>query len=101
MRPAMPSSACSAAARPKRASHAAGIGSSFTMVPMATPSAIAAPRAPYSRTSKVSVPSSWLSLKIPTQNRFSVSPGRKWRDHSARRKSCPSRADAGVDSRAR
>ena len=61
IRPAIPSSACSATVRPSRPSHAAGIGSSFTMVPTATPSPIAAPRASDSTTSNVSDPSSWLS----------------------------------------
>ena len=75
MRPAMPSSACSATVRPKRASHAAGIGSSFTIVPTATPSPIVAPSASDSTTSKVSGSSSWLSLKMRMYTCFEVWPG--------------------------
>ena len=61
MRPAIPSRACSATVRPNRARNAAGIGSSLTMVPTATPSPITAPFAFDSTTSNVSDPSSWLS----------------------------------------
>ena len=43
MRSDIPSSACSATVRPKRASHAPGSGSSFSMVIVATASAMVAP----------------------------------------------------------
>ena len=79
IRPAIPSSACSATARPNRASHAAGIGSSFSMVPTATPSPIGAPCALDSTTSNVSGSSSWLSSWIMTHTCLSVSPARNSR----------------------
>ena len=76
MRPEMPSSACSATVRPKRASHAAGIGSELRIVPTAT---VLVARTPLSydliTNSKVSGPSSWLSLKMSTNSRSSVEPG--------------------------
>ena len=68
---------CSAAARPKRASHARGMGSAFTIVPVASPSAIRAPRALDNLNVNVSSPSSIASSSSATRTVFSVSPAAK------------------------
>ena len=47
------------------------------MVPVATPSAIAAPDAAESRSRIVSTPSSWASSSTGTEIVFAVSPGAK------------------------
>ena len=98
----MPSSACSATVRPKRASHAAGIGSSLTIVATPTPSAIAAPCASESTTSKVSGSSSWLSsITMPALIRYSVWPGLMPANcfETGAQKSTFRFADTGLDSR--
>ena len=63
--------------RPNRASHAAGMWSVFSMVPVATPSAITAPVAAESRSVSVSSPSSWASSSTGTETVFAVSPAAK------------------------
>ena len=73
----MASTTWPAAVRPKRASHACGSGSEFSIVPVATPSAIRAPDAFESRNVSVSSPSSWTSSRSATFTVFAVSPGRK------------------------
>ena len=70
---------CSATVRPKRASHAFGIASEFSMVPMAVASLSQAlpPRGLESVSTNVSSPSSWASFSTGTDTVFAVSPGRK------------------------
>ena len=63
--------------RPKRASHAAGISSVFSIVPVAAPSAIRAPAAFVSRSVTISAPSSWASSSTATRTVFAVSPAAK------------------------
>ena len=64
--------------RPKRASHADGIGSEFSIVPVATPSAITAPPVGFdSETVNVSPPSSTASSSSATLTVFDVSPAAK------------------------
>ena len=77
MRRPRASTTCPARVRPNRASHAAGMWSVFSIVPVATPSAIAAPDDAVSRSVKVSAPSSWASSSTGTEIVFSVSPGAK------------------------
>ena len=71
------SSTWSVTVRPKRASHACGMWSAFSIVPVATPSAIRAPVAAVSRSVKVSSPSSCASSSTGTATVFAVSPGTK------------------------
>ena len=63
--------------RPKRDSHIFCNGSEFSIVPVASPSAIRAPEAFVSRSVKVSSPSSIASSSTGTRTVFSVSPGSK------------------------
>ena len=67
----------SATVRPKRASHACGIGSEFSIVPVASPSRIRAPDAFESVSVSVSPSSSWASSSTGTFTVFAVSPGAK------------------------
>ena len=69
--------ASEAAARPKRASQSCCSGSEFSMVPTASPSAIAAPFAWYSTSRNVSAPSSCASSRMATETVFDVSPAAK------------------------
>ena len=69
--------AWSATVRPKRASHAPGTGSSFSIVPVASPSAMTAPVAFFSTSVKVSSPSSTASSRMATDTVFAVSPAAK------------------------
>ena len=73
------STACPASVRPKRASHACGIGSSFAMVPVAVASARYAlpPSAFESVSVNVSSPSSSPSSSTGTETGICVSPGAK------------------------
>ena len=63
--------------RPKRASHADGIGSEFSIVPVATPAAITAPVGFDSTNSNVSPPSSTASSSSATLTLFDISPAAK------------------------
>ena len=65
---------CSAVARPKRASSAAGIRSAFSIVPVASPSVRCAPEAFDSRSVSVSSPSSCASSSTATSTVRVVSP---------------------------
>ena len=69
--------AWTATVRPKRASHAAGIGPSFSMVPVASPSAMTAPLGLLSSSRRVSAPSSCASSSTATDTVFEVSPAAK------------------------
>ena len=69
--------ACSATVRPKRASHACGIASEFSIVPVAAPSAMRAPTGFESLSTIVSEPSSSLSSSTATSTVLSVSPAAK------------------------
>ena len=71
------STTCEPTVRPNRTIHARGIWSVFSIVPVATPSAITAPDAAESRSVSVSSPSSWASSRTGTETVFSVSPGAK------------------------
>ena len=73
------STTCSASVRPNRASHAFGILSVFSIVPVASRSPSRAPSTFESRSRKVSWPSSWPSSKIGTRTVFEVSPAAKVR----------------------
>ena len=73
-RASTPASTCSATVRPNRASHALGIGSAFSIVPVATRSAMAAPCAFESLSLNVSGPSSWASSSTATATVFARSP---------------------------
>ena len=74
IRSSMVVTTCSAVARPKRARSAAGIKSLFSIVPVASPSAMSAPLALDSRSVKVSSPSSCASSSTATDTVFRVSP---------------------------
>ena len=63
--------------RPNRVIHAWGIGSVFTMVPVAVPSASSAPNGRESVRVSVSLPSSCASFNTGTETVFRVSPGAK------------------------
>ena len=65
--------------RPKRASHAAGIASLFSMVPVASASAMRAPRAFDRRSTMVSARSSCESSRTMMLTTFDTLPGRKRR----------------------
>ena len=65
---------CSAVARPKRASSAAGIRSAFSIVPVASPSPRFAPEAFDNRRLNVSSPSSCASSSTATAMVFDDSP---------------------------
>ena len=67
----------SATVRPKRASHACGIGSEFTIVPVASPSPMRAPEGFESVSVCVSSPSSMASSSTGTSTVFSVTPAAK------------------------
>ena len=61
--------------RPKRAIHACGIGSEFSIVPVAVPSAIRAPDAFERESVSVSEPSLCASSTIGTDTVLPMSPG--------------------------
>ena len=63
--------------RPNRASHASGIGSEFSIVPVASPPQIRAPAAFESVSVSVSPVSSCASSSTGTFTVFAVSPGSK------------------------
>ena len=73
------SSVCSHAVRPKRPSHARGIGSLLTIVPVASASANSAPAALLRRRANVSEPSSCASSSTVTSMVCVVSPASKVR----------------------
>ena len=68
-----------ATVRPKRANHACGIASVFSMVPVAVASLSHAlpPEALLKASVKISSPSSWSSSITATETVFAVSPGAK------------------------
>ena len=68
------STTCTAAVRPNRAKRARGIGSWFSIVPVASPSASRPDEAFDSRSVSVSSPSSWASSSTPTSIVFDDSP---------------------------
>ena len=67
-----------ATVRPKRESHIFWSGSSFAMVPVASPSAMTAPFALLRRSVNVSSPSSSASSSTVTDTVFAVSPSTNW-----------------------
>ena len=71
------STTCSATVRPNRASHAFGILSVFSIVPVASRSPSRAPATFESRSRNVSCPSSWPSSRIGTDTVFTRSPAAK------------------------
>ena len=71
------STTCPATVRPKRASHAFGIGSVLAIVPVASPSPINAPEGFDNVNVNVSSPSSLASSSNGTATVFSVSPAAK------------------------
>ena len=73
----MASTTWPATVRPKRASHAFGIGPEFSIVPVASASRIRAPVGSDKVSVSVSPPSSCASLRTATSTVFSVSPGSK------------------------
>ena len=76
-RPSMASTTWSDAARPKRASHACGIGSAFSMVPIAEATDRYAPEALLSASVNVSPASSCASSSTGTEMVLVRSPGSK------------------------
>ena len=79
MRSSTASSTCSATVRPNRESHACGMWSVFSIVPVASLSARYAPDGFESVTVSVSLPSSWESSSTATATVFEVSSGAKVR----------------------